>query len=82
VESHISRKTIDIRRISCTQPHSSAACAAFLNESRMKFVRPHQAPREIYGAPWLVVGKIVNAIARFRLDEPHHIHDVMSDALH
>jgi hypothetical protein len=49
----------------------------------MKSAEPDTLYRKSgYGAPGFVVGKILNPIARSRLDPPQHIHDATSDALH
>ena len=50
----------------------------------MKVRETQQALQEIgdMGHPGSWQGKILNAIARSSLDPPHHIHNVMRDALH
>jgi pyruvate formate-lyase activating enzyme-like uncharacterized protein len=49
VESHISRKTSEMPRISCTRRQETVTCAAFIEESRMKFINANKLHRKSGG---------------------------------
>ncbi len=56
--SHISRKTSEMPRISCTQRLDEAACAPFFKERRMKFEKPIRFHRKsgVWGTPGFLAG--------------------------
>src|ERR1700722_86113 len=46
VVSHISHKTSEMPRISCTRPWTKTACAPFFNERGIKLAEPTKLPRK------------------------------------